>query len=347
MRIRSLSSILVTGGCGFIGSNLIRYFFRTREFSGNIVNYDSLTYAGDPARLLDIEEEFGGSQYHFVKGDVNDEDLLKRTFEEHQIDTVIHLAAESHVDRSISEPLSFIRTNIVGTSVLLETARECWYGRDDVHFHHVSTDEVYGSLGDAGYFTEESRYDPRSPYSASKAGSDHLVSAYIHTYGLPATISNCCNNYGPYQYPEKLIPLMIKNMHTGKMLPVYGDGRNIRDWIHVDDHNDGIWRILHYAKAGNVFNLGGGNELRNIELVQLVCDEYADITGRKQEDIRGLISFVKDRPGHDRRYAIDSSKARRYLGWNHTVHLKEGLKATIEWYLSHPEWMLNTERQAI
>ena len=339
MSVRSLRSVLVTGGSGFIGSNFIRFLLNKGEFTGRVVNLDALTYAGNPLNLTDIDETHGGEWYFFVHGDITDADTVQRVLGEYEIDTIVHFAAESHVDRSIHGPAEFIKTNVMGTFTLLEAARECWRGRDDVLFHHVSTDEVYGSLGQTGLFSEDSAYDPRSPYSASKAGSDHLASAYFHTYGIPVTISNCSNNYGPYQFPEKLIPLMVMNMAEGKPLPVYGDGRNVRDWVHVDDHNEGVWRVITGGKAGATYNIGGGNEQKNIDVVRSLCSVYAEIKGVDIEQLAGLISFVKDRPGHDRRYAIDSSRIRAELGWKHSVSFEEGLKSTVRWYLENSEWV--------
>lgn len=336
---RSLSSILVTGGCGFIGSNFIRFLFSSEVFSGRVVNLDALTYAGNPLNLTDIEQRYGDDRYTFIHGDITDSEMVKKVMLDYEIDTVVHFAAESHVDRSIYGPSEFIRTNVIGTFTLLEAAREYWGNRDDVLFHHVSTDEVYGTLGDIGLFHEGSPYDPRSPYSASKAGSDHLVSAYYHTYGLPVTISNCSNNYGPYQFPEKLIPLMILNMHEGKPLPVYGDGLNVRDWVHVDDHNNGVWKVIGGGRTGATYNIGGGNEQRNIDVVRTLCEVYAEVTGEPREKVESLITFVKDRPGHDRRYAIDSSRIRNELGWQHSIDFREGLKNTVTWYLDNTEWV--------
>jgi dTDP-glucose 4,6-dehydratase len=335
---RNLKSILITGGAGFIGSNLIRYFFSKEDFKGSIINFDALTYAGNPSNLKVIEQQYN-RRYFFVHGDINDSILIKKVLQDYDIDTVIHLAAESHVDRSINGPAQFIKTNIVGTFTLLEAVREFWGDRKDVLFHHVSTDEVYGSLGETGLFSEDSSYDPRSPYSASKAGSDHLVMAYHHTYGLPVTISNCSNNYGPYQFPEKLIPLMILNMHERKPLPVYGDGKNIRDWVHVEDHNDGVWRIIRAGKKGSTYNIGGGNERTNIDLVQSLCQIYSELQSINQEEVSSLITYVKDRPGHDKRYAIDSGKIHRELGWNHKISFEEGLKDTVRWYLENNSWV--------
>ncbi len=332
--MRKLKNIMVTGGAGFIGTNFIRHLYSIPGTPERIVNADVLTYAGRRENLLDIEETHAGS-YRFERIDICDAGEVRRVLAEHEIDTIVHFAAESHVDRSIDGPADFMRTNILGTFTLLEAARDAWAGRDDVLFHHVSTDEVYGSLGGEGYFHEDTPYDPRSPYSASKASSDHLVRAYHHTYGVPVTVSNCSNNYGPYQYPEKLIPLLITNMMEGKPLPVYGDGRNIRDWLYVDDHARGIWTILRKGATGSTYNIGGENEWENIRLVHRLCETMAAITGRDEEDYKKLITFVKDRPGHDRRYAINCDRIKNELGWNREVDLDAGLDLTIRWYLDN------------
>ena len=270
--IPASANILVTGGAGFIGSNFIRYVFEKTDFSGTIVNYDKLTYAGNLLNLTEIEKKFSGGKYYFERGDIRDYEKVKEVVEKFNINIIVHFAAESHVDRSIFGPKDFVETNINGTFSLLETARHLWKGRTDVRFHHISTDEVYGSLGETGYFFETTPYDPRSPYSASKAASDHLVRAYFHTYGLPVTISNCSNNYGPYHFPEKLIPLIILNAIEGKPLPVYGDGKNVRDWLYVEDHCEAIWLILNRGKAGETYNIGGECEKQNIEIVKKICD---------------------------------------------------------------------------
>jgi dTDP-glucose 4,6-dehydratase len=338
--MRKLNHIMVTGGSGFIGTNFIRYLLGASGFSGKIVNVDVLTYAGNPENLADIEERHGGTRYFFEKADVCDHGAIRRIFDEHGIDTVIHFAAESHVDRSIFGPGDFIRTNIMGTFTLLEVARECWAGRDDVLFHHVSTDEVYGSLGDTGYFYETTPYDPRSPYSASKASSDHLVMAYHHTYGLPVTMSNCSNNYGPYQFPEKLIPLMIQNIRDEKPLPVYGDGRNVRDWLYVDDHNAAVWLIAQKGRTGKTYNIGGENEWENIRLVHVLCEKMAGALGREKDHYKKLISYVTDRPGHDRRYAINCDKLKQEMGWRQAHDFDNGLDRTIRWYLDNDEWVM-------
>ena len=298
---RPLSSIMVTGGAGFIGSNLIRMLFSSLEFSGRVVNVDKLTYAGNPANLADVEKAHGGDRYAFEQVDICDAEAVRGVMTRYGVDTVIHLAAESHVDRSILGPRAFIDTNIVGTFTLLEAARAVWKDRTDVLFHHVSTDEVFGSLGDAGFFFETTPYDPRSPYSASKASSDHLVRAYHHTYNLPVTLSNCSNNYGPYQFPEKLIPVMILNMLERKPLPVYGKGENIRDWLYVMDHASAIWAIVSRSELGETYTVGGENEWRNIDLVKELCGLMAEATGDPVDDYLALIKYVTDRPGHDRR----------------------------------------------
>jgi dTDP-glucose 4,6-dehydratase len=341
---RTLSNILVTGGAGFIGVNFIRYLFEKTPFSGRIVNFDALTYAGNPTSLRDIAERFGGGRYVFVCGDIRDRSAVDKVLAEYAIDAVVHFAAESHVDRSILGPEAFITTNVIGTFTLLEAARSAWRLpdgslRDDVLFHHVSTDEVFGSLGETGYFTETTAYDPRSPYSASKAASDHLVRSYHHTYGLPITLSNCSNNYGPYQFPEKLLPLMILNMLEGKNLPVYGDGKNVRDWLYVEDHASAIWTILNKAAAGASYNVGGENEWENIKLLGRLIEIVAKKTGKSAQGIRDTITYVKDRPGHDRRYAIDCSLLKRELGWKQSVDFDAGLERTVDWYLANQTWV--------
>jgi dTDP-glucose 4,6-dehydratase len=323
-----MSSILITGGAGFIGSHVVRHFVRTYP-ERKIVNLDLLTYAGDLGNVADLE---GAPNYNFVQGDVADATLLDRLFEQYAFDAVIHLAAESHVDRSILDPMAFIRTNVVGTVELLNAARKHWKSFEGKRFYHISTDEVYGSLGETGYFTEETPYDPRSPYSASKASSDFFVRAYYHTYGLPVVISNCSNNYGPNQYPEKLIPLCIKNIIENKPLPIYGDGKYTRDWLWVLDHVSAIDAIFHRGRIGETYNIGGNNEWKNIDLVKLLCDVADDCLGRPQGSAQKLITYVTDRPGHDRRYAIDSSKLQGELGWNPAMSMEEGLRKTVEWY---------------
>ena len=332
-----MQNLLITGGCGFIGSNFIRYLLRREDFQGRIVNVDNLTYAGNPESLADIEAEFA-DRYIFSRTDICDGHQLAKVYEDYGIDTICHFAAESHVDRSIVSPDAFVQTNIVGTFNLLELARS--HQERLSLFHHVSTDEVFGSLGPDGYFTETTAYRPNSPYAASKAASDHLVRAYHKTYGLPVTISNCSNNYGPYQFPEKLIPLMILNALEGKALPVYGDGQNVRDWLYVTDHCDAVWKIMQEGRRGATYNIGGNTEKPNIEVVGTICDILdetapdSDIGSRRQ-----LITFVTDRPGHDRRYAIDAAKLKRELGWVPSESFETGIRKTIDWYLGNMPWV--------
>jgi len=348
--MRTLKNILVTGGAGFIGCNFIRYLLEKADnFSGRIINLDALTYAGNRMSLADIEVKYGSAgqgakeRYFFEHGDICDRAFVETLFKKYEIDTVAHFAAESHVDRSIHGPEAFIKTNVMGTFTLLDVARNAWKDdgklREDALFHHISTDEVYGSLGDTGYFTETTSYDPRSPYSASKASSDHLAMAYSHTYGLPVTLSNCSNNYGPYQFPEKLIPLMILNILEGKPLPVYGDGKNIRDWLFVEDHNSAVWNIMRGGKTGETYNIGGENEWENIKLLNVLIDIVAEKAKLDPAQVRKTITFVKDRPGHDRRYAIDCSKIKRELGWKQAVSFEEGLAHTVDWYLANRKWI--------
>ncbi len=329
------NTILITGGAGFIGSHLVRLMVNKYP-DYKIVNLDALTYAGNLENLKDIEDK---PNYTFVKADITDADAMQELFAVHQFDGLIHLAAESHVDRSISNPMSFIETNIVGTVVLLNAARSHWGDFSGKRFYHVSTDEVYGTLGETGFFTEDTAYDPRSPYSASKASSDHLVRAYYHTYGLPVVISNCSNNYGPYQFPEKLLPLMINNIRHEKPLPVYGDGKYTRDWLWVEDHAEAIDLIYHKGVNGETYNIGGNNEWKNIDLVHQLCDVMDELLGRAAGSSRELITFVKDRPGHDRRYAIDASKLQNELGWGPKIQAEEGLRKTASWYLENTGWL--------
>ena len=332
-----MKNMLVTGGCGFIGANFVRYLLTESDFTGRIVNVDKLTYAGNPENLADIEKEYK-DRYTFIQADICDGTRMAEIFETYRIDSVCHFAAESHVDRSIVTPDAFIQTNIVGTFNLLESAR--MHQNRMILFHHISTDEVYGSLGREGYFKEITPYKPNSPYSASKAASDHLVRAYYKTYGLPMTISNCSNNYGPYQFPEKLIPLIILNALEGKSLPVYGDGRNVRDWLYVKDHCIAIWTIMKNGTRGETYNVGGNSELENIKLVEMICDildEKNTLTdGRSRRD---LIAFVKDRPGHDLRYAIDFSKLNKNLNWYPKQSLETGIRDTIQWYMDNRKWV--------
>ncbi len=330
-----MNTILVTGGCGFIGSNFIRYVLEESGFTGRIVNVDKLTYAGNPESLEDIAKQFP-SRYIFQKADICNAKDMAVIFDKHQIDAVCHFAAESHVDRSIVGPAAFIQSNIIGTFTLLECVRD---RKDRITlFHHVSTDEVFGSLGDHGFFTETTPYDPSSPYSASKASSDHLVRAYGRTYGLPVTISNCSNNYGPYHFPEKLIPLMILNALEGKSLPVYGKGLNVRDWLYVRDHCIAVWTIMQKGTRGETYNVGGRCEMKNIDVVTTICDILDEIRPAF-ESRRKLITFVKDRPGHDLRYAIDCSKLEKELGWRAEESFDTGIRKTINWYLEHSQWV--------
>jgi dTDP-glucose 4,6-dehydratase len=331
-----IENLLVTGGCGFIGSNFIRHLMVRGDFRGKIINVDALTYAGNPENLREVDEAWA-DRYFFRKADICDATLVREIFDKYRIDTVCHFAAESHVDRSILKPDSFIQTNIVGTFNLLEAARAV--GTNFRLFHHISTDEVYGSLGPEGAFTEETSYRPNSPYSASKASSDHLVRAYHETYGLPTTLSNCSNNYGPYQFPEKLIPLVILNSLEGKALPVYGDGRNVRDWLYVTDHCEAIRQIMEKGRRGETYNVGGHAEMENITIVEMICDLVDELApALKGSSRRKLITFVKDRPGHDRRYAIDFNKLHRELGWSPAESFATGLRKTVLWYLENLPW---------
>lgn len=333
-----MKKILITGGAGFIGSHVVRLFVNKYP-EILIVNLDKLTYAGNLANLSDVENK---PNYEFIKADITDGDFIQKLFADRQFDGVIHLAAESHVDRSISNPLEFVVTNVVGTVNLLNAARNIWKDKPEgKRFYHVSTDEVYGSLGDEGFFTEETRYDPHSPYSASKASSDHFVRAYHDTYGLPVVISNCSNNYGSFQFPEKLIPLFIHNIRNNKPLPVYGKGENVRDWLWVEDHARAIDVIFHQGSSGETYNIGGHNEWKNIDLIRLMCSIMDRKLGRETGTSEKLITYVKDRAGHDLRYAIDSSKLQRELGWTPSLQFEEGLEKTVDWYLQNEEWLKN------
>jgi dTDP-glucose 4,6-dehydratase len=329
---RSPRALLVTGGAGFIGSAFIRKLFRDPQFRGHVVNLDLLTYAGNPENLKGAVDE---SRYQLVRGDIGDQKLVDELCERHGIDSIVNFAAESHVDRSILGPGVFVQTNVVGTFALLEVVRK----RPSIHFHHVSTDEVYGSLGATGKFTEQTSYDPSSPYSASKAASDHLVRAYQRTYGISTTVSNCSNNYGPYHFPEKLIPLMILNLFEGKDLPVYGDGLNVRDWLFVDDHAEALWTIVTRGRSGETYNVGGNNEWTNIAIVKKLIELVSASLGKSAAELEKLIRYVKDRPGHDRRYAIDSSKLQSELGWSPQHDLDTGLAETVRWYRENTAWV--------
>jgi dTDP-glucose 4,6-dehydratase len=331
--------ILITGAAGFIGSHVARLFVKKYPHY-QIFNLDKLTYAGNLENLRDIDQQ---SNYQFIKGDIVDQGFIENIFQKHEFDAVIHLAAESHVDRSITNPNEFVMTNVVGTVNLLNAARKLWKekpGKKNL-FYHVSTDEVYGTLGDTGLFTEETKYDPHSPYSASKASSDHFVRAYHDTYGLPVVISNCSNNYGPFHFPEKLIPLIIHNIQNKKPLPVYGKGENVRDWLFVEDHARAIDTIFHNAQQGSTYNIGGHNEWKNIDVVRLLCDVMDKKLGRPPGESQALITFVTDRAGHDLRYAIDSSKLQNELGWVPSVTFEQGIDITVQWYLENQEWLRN------
>lgn len=328
-------SILITGGAGFIGSHVVRLFVKKYP-NYRIVNLDCLTYAGNLENLKDIE---GEKNYVFAKADINNEELLKEVFNDYQITDVIHLAAESHVDRSITDPLAFVKTNVMGTVNLLNTAKNFWKDRENHLFYHVSTDEVYGSLDDGGYFLETTPYDPQSPYSSSKAASDHFVRAYANTYGLRTVISNCSNNYGPNQFPEKLIPLCIHNIKQNKPLPVYGKGENIRDWLFVVDHARAIDLVFHEGKTNETYNIGGFNEWKNIDIVKLLCEIMDRKLGRDKGASAQLITFVKDRAGHDQRYAIDADKINKKLGWKPSLTFEVGIEETVDWYLENEKWL--------
>lgn len=332
-----MKKILITGGAGFIGSHVVRLFIKKHP-DCRIYNLDKLTYAGNLENLSDIDT---AENYEFIKGDITDSQFIMHLFEEKFFDSVIHLAAESHVDRSISSPMEFIYANIVGTVNLLNAARSTWDNFEHKRFYHVSTDEVYGSLGDEGFFTETTPYDPRSPYSASKAGSDHLVRAYYHTFGMPVVISNCSNNYGPNQFPEKLIPLAINNIKNNQSIPIYGKGENVRDWLYVEDHAQAIELIFSKGRVGQTYNIGGENEWQNIELIRQLCQIMDEKLQRQPGTSEQLITFVKDRAGHDKRYAIDISKIRNELGWKPSVNFRQGLEKTVDWYLNNASWLEN------
>ncbi len=332
---RSVQNILVTGGAGFIGSSFIRYLLqKVPDFQGTCINLDLLTYAGNPDNLKEIEKD---PRYIFQQGDICNQALVEHLCFEHQIDALIHFAAESHVDRSILTPQTFLQTNVMGTFHLLEAVRK----HPKIHFHHVSTDEVYGCLGADGFFTEESPYRPNSPYSASKASSDHLVRAYGKTYGISTCISNCSNNYGPCQFPEKLIPCMILNCINQKPLPIYGEGANVRDWLYVEDHAKALWMLLQQGKKGEIYNVGGETEWRNIDLVYELIRIISEMQGEAPEKLERLITFVKDRPGHDFRYAIDCGKIKRDIGWSPDHSFKNGLQKTVSWYMENIQWLQN------
>lgn len=333
---RKVINILVTGGAGFIGSAFIRYVLdKVPNFTGKCVNYDLLTYAGNLENLKSVEDD---PRYVFVQGNICDEKKVEQICHEYKIDTIIHFAAESHVDRSILDPEAFLKTNVMGTFHILEVVKR----NPKIHFHHVSTDEVYGCLGEEGLFTEETAYQPNSPYSASKAASDHLVRAYSKTYHLSTCISNCSNNYGPFQFPEKLIPLMILNCLKRKSLPVYGEGKNVRDWLFVDDHAECLWMLLEKGVSGETYNIGGEQEVRNIDMIHLIIANVAKILNIDSSELLSLITYVKDRPGHDWRYAIDCSKVKQ-LGWAPSPSLQKRLIETIEWYINNPEWVNHVE----
>jgi dTDP-glucose 4,6-dehydratase len=331
-----MRTLLITGGAGFIGSHVVRLFV-TKYPEYRIVNLDALTYAGNLENLVDVKDK---PNYVFEKGDITDEDFVDKLFATYQFDAVVHLAAESHVDRSIMDPLAFIKTNVLGTAILLNASRKYWQDNlDGKLFYHVSTDEVYGTLGAEGFFTEETPYDPRSPYSASKASSDHFVMAYHHTYHIPVVISNCSNNYGSHHFPEKLIPLAIRNIRQSKPVPVYGKGENVRDWLWVEDHARAIDTIFHNGRIGETYNIGGFNEWKNIDLINLLCMIMDKKLGRAPGTSAQLITFVKDRAGHDLRYAIDASKLNKELGWQPSLQFEEGLEKTVDWYLANEAWL--------
>ncbi|MEM1359583.1 MAG: dTDP-glucose 4,6-dehydratase [Bacteroidota bacterium] len=331
-------TILVTGGAGFIGNHVVRRLVKNYP-SYKVINLDALTYAGN---LENVEDVATAPNYSFIRADITDLAAMRSLFTVHAPDVVVHLAAETHVDRSIDDPLIFVKTNLIGTATMLQAAKEAWAGDfAGKLFYHVSTDEVYGSLGETGFFVESTPYDPRSPYSASKAGSDHLVRAWGHTFGLPVVLSNCSNNYGPYQFPEKLLPLFINNIKHNKPLPVYGQGINVRDWLYVEDHARAIDLILHEGKVGETYNIGGHNEYRNIDLIRLLCTLMDTKLGRPAGTSEGLITFITDRAGHDMRYAIDASKLQNELGWEPSLVFETGLAKTIDWYLENEDWLAN------
>ena len=333
-----MRNVLITGGAGFIGSHVVRLFV-TKYPNYQIINLDALTYAGNLANVADIANS---TNYTFIEGDICDAVLVKNIFKDYIINGVIHLAAESHVDRSITDPFSFVKTNVFGTLNLLENAKNSWESNfSDKLFYHISTDEVYGTLNETGFFTEKTAYDPHSPYSASKASSDHFVRAFHDTYGLPIVISNCSNNYGPNQFPEKLIPLFINNICENKALPIYGEGNNVRDWLYVEDHAKAIDLLFHKGNSGETYNIGGNNEWKNIDLIKVLIKEVDVLLNRNKGDSEKLLTYVKDRAGHDYRYAIDSSKIKNELGWEPSLQFEEGIKKTIQWYLNNQEWLNN------
>ena len=338
---RRLKNILVTGGAGFVGSHFIRFIFNKNTFNGKVINVDKLTYSGNLENLEDVENKFGKNKYYFEKEDICDFNKMKEIFQKYDIDTVVNFAAESHVDRSIYGPKDFIQTNIVGTFNLLEVAREYWRGKEKegILFHYPSTEEVFGSIKEGGFFGPHSSYKPNNLYAASKASAEHLTRAYHHTYGLPVTISHCSGNYGPHQFPEKLIPLMIINILEEKTLPIYGTGKNIRDWIYVEDHCQAIWEIVNKGRIGETYNLGGENEWENIKLVNVLCEKIAKIKGKDKSYYKRLITYVKDRPGHDLRYAVDCDKIKGELGWRRKYRFEEGLDITIQWYMNNQGWL--------